>query len=339
MTTATHDAQQTTILDANDGPEESDDTREGLFPDMPDEAYYDLDRPGSTAIKEAAGATPAEYAHWVEEDDGPSDAQSLGRLVHEAILETEKWRNRPPPAPVDADSLRGKAGKAAKLEAQGLGTHAITERLGFKRNKTVKGYRDLDGYSELVSYYREHDPDRAVSGSNRVVVGACRKAVQGLDEARDILDGARTEVAALATVDDVPCRAKFDALTDDEVPTPIDLKTTRRGPRRSASRDDWGYVVGDCGYHVQAGAYLLVLASVLDLDIETAIEAIGWQWIAVETDPPHLAAVHRASTETLEAGVDAARDGLETIRAYRDGDRSGYRVQGATVSVPGYMLD
>jgi len=335
MTTATHDAQQTTILDAND---ESDDTREGLFPDMPDEAYYDLDRPGSTAIEEAAEATPAEYAHWVEEDDGPSDAQRLGTLVHEAILEPDQWSDRPPPSPYDPGDMYGKSGEAARLEAQGMTTGQIADELDYGTG-TIKKYRDKEGYAEMVAYYREYDADRAVSGRKRRMVETCRESVYAIDEARVLLDGARTEVAALATVDDVPCRAKFDALTDEEVPTPVDLKTTRRGPRRSASRDDWGYVVGDCGYHVQAGAYLLVLASVLDLDIETAIEGIGWQWIAVETDPPHLAAVHRASTETLEAGVDAARDGLETIRQYRNGDRSGYRVQGATVSVPSYMLD
>jgi hypothetical protein len=332
-------ATQIAITDVDTTNDTTDDTPEPtgeVRPDMPAPEYYQLDRPGSTAVESAASATPAEYAHWRESDRDASEAQQLGQLVHEAVLEPEKWSERPPPPPRDPSDMYSKSAEAAALEADGMTIEEVADSLGYSTS-TVEGYRDKDGYDEMVDYYRDHDADQAVGESTRVSVETCRDRIYDVDEARELLEGAQTEVSALAEVDGVPCRARFDIMADDPM-RPGDLKTTRRSNRHSASRDDWGYVVGDKGYHAQAGLYLMILAEASGMSIDEAIDDLGWWWIAVETDAPHLAAVHRASRGTLEAGIEAARDGLETIRKYRDGDRSGYSQQGMSVTVPEYLL-
>jgi len=81
----------------------------------------------------------------------------------------------------------------------------------------------------------------------------------------------------------------------------------------------------------------MVLAEAMGLDEETAAEIIEWHWIAVETDAPHMCGVYRASRGDLLDWMGKARDALETIRKYRNGDRSGYNRQGATIVVPSYL--
>jgi hypothetical protein len=330
-----------TTNDTTDEPERAG----GIYSDLPASDYYDLDRPGSTAVEAAANArSTAEYAHERESDDSPSTAQTLGQLVHMRVLEPDRWQreiiDRPEP-PVDRDDLSstdmaiadaiatpGDPDPVALSEQTGVQLSTIEKRLGPKRES-----RGIGPMARYMQEWGQPPSDEHVEIAQR-----CRGSIYDVDEARELLKSAKTEVSALAEVEGIDCRARMDFLADLDVVRPGDLKTTCRSDRRSAHRDDWGYVVGNEGYHVQAGLYIMVLAEALGKGYDEVIEQNSWWWVAVETDAPYLASVHRASRGTLEAGIEAARDGLETIRKYRSGDRSGYDQQGMGVSVPEYLL-
>jgi hypothetical protein len=329
------DVDTTDTDTTDDTPERTGEIR----PDMPDEEYYALDRVGSTAVREAYDNPPSKYAHWRESGDEQSDAQRDGDLVHEAILEPEKWDDRPPCPPHDPDEMYGKAAEAAALEAEGLDKGEIADELGYSGKGSVTRCQNSDGYDAMVRYHELYDTDDVVGESKRTAVEAARRKVFAHDEASRLLHGCKTELVALSEVEGVPCRAKIDILSDGQpYPTPVDLKTTRVTKRRSAARDDWGNVAGDDNLHVQAALYLMVLANIFGIEHDAAIDALGWRWIIVEKEPPYEVGCYPARRKDLEAGIEAVEDGLETIRKYRSGDRSGYDGQGRPVAIPEYKL-
>jgi len=328
MTTATHDAQ-TTILDAND---ESDDTREGLYPDMPSDEYYDDSRVGSTAIRHALG-TPAEYAHWRESEPDGSDGMALGHAIHQAILEPDEWAatlaSRPP---VDVDDMYWRERDTAEMAADGATVDEIADKIGVKPD-TVQGYLDEPEVQTYLDHLDMHDGDICDLSDDEIeTVERCRDAVIDHDEAGALLDGTQREVAVMGEIDGLPCRGRLDAWNPDSA-TIIELKTVDGGRRMSAkpdSHEGWGYTVARRDYHVQAGMYWRLVQEAVGP--ETIVD---YRWVVVETSAPHLVGVYPPSEDLLEEGVRCVEEGLETVQRYRNGDRSGYDCSGS-IDIPHY---
>lgn len=73
----------------------------------------------------------------------------------------------------------------------------------------------------------------------------------------------------------------------------VDYKTTSQ----PADAETWVKHAWKYGYHVQAADYLRLATRLALVEPDAA-----WLWIAQETTPPYLVAVHQASSELLAAG-------------------------------------
>jgi hypothetical protein len=130
-------------------------------------------------------------------------------------------------------------------------------------------------------------------------------AVLAHPTARALFDlaGSR-EVSVFNVVDDVPVRARFDALTDE---TPqgvfgIDLKTSSK----SADGDSFTRSVIDYGYHVQQEWYR---------DVYRPFGEIQFVFVVVETTAPYLVAVHRLGALYEEMGRTLGKVARSTYAA------------------------
>ena len=86
-------------------------------------------------------------------------------------------------------------------------------------------------------------------------------------------------------------RGRIDFLHSPQVV--VDYKTASQ----PVDAERWSRHAWDYGYHTQAAPYLRLAVQLGLCDPDAA-----WLWIAQETTPPYLVAVHQASTELLDAG-------------------------------------
>lgn len=108
----------------------------------------------------------------------------------------------------------------------------------------------------------------------------------------------------------VHCRARADWLRPEMV---ADLKTTSH----DADPRSWGSTVVNFGYDLAAAAYLEGLTAVG--------ESCAYAWLVVETEAPHLVAVHQATDEQIERGSRLWRDALTLYaRCLEANDWPGY---------------
>lgn len=119
---------------------------------------------------------------------------------------------------------------------------------------------------------------------------AVRRAVWSHGTAKALLErSALREVSLFWHRDGVPCRARFDAVTDAGVV--VDFKTAA-----SARRCDFARSIGRYGYHIQAAWYT------------HAAKLAGYgddpfmAFIVAETTPPYAVAVYTLDDATMEYG-------------------------------------
>ena len=86
-------------------------------------------------------------------------------------------------------------------------------------------------------------------------------------------------------------RGRIDFLHSQQVI--VDYKTAGQ----SVDAERWSRHAWTYGYHTQAAHYLRLAVRLGLCDPDAA-----WLWVAQETTPPYLVAVHQASTELLDAG-------------------------------------
>jgi len=87
-----------------------------------------------------------------------------------------------------------------------------------------------------------------------------------------------------------------------------DLKTTK-----NASPEAFAWQALRLGYHVQAGLYLAILDAL-------APAARVWQWIVVESKPPHAVAVYQAPEAVVEDGRIRA---VQALKRWKQCEESG----------------
>lgn len=132
------------------------------------------------------------------------------------------------------------------------------------------------------------------------------------------------EVSVFSEVDGVPCRARFDALTDE---TPqgvfgIDLKTSSK----TVDADTFTRTVVDFGYQVQQEFYR---------DVHRPFGEIEFVFVCVETTAPYLVAVHRLDITYEDMGRTQAREARKTYKACEQAGRwPGYSEDVQTLSPP-----
>jgi len=154
-------------------------------------------------------------------------------------------------------------------------------------------------------------------------------------EARALLEQpGHAEASVFARCDEtgIDLRARFDYLPDLDSPDPIavDLKTT--GTRATAR--EFARSVHTYGYYVQQGHYLDTLR------LETGRDDIGFRYICVEKNAPHMVAVHELDTVYGDIGIDEARSARRILRACLENDSwpTGLEDVGL-IDAPGWLLD
>lgn len=151
------------------------------------------------------------------------------------------------------------------------------------------------------------------------------------DDARALLDAdGDAEVSAFTTdpATGVRMRARYDLLHRHE-PVIVDVKTGQ-----TASPRLWPRKVADLGYDLQAAWYDDVLTAVRGDD------APVFYHIVVESNPPHLVAVHRMSDAYLERGRRRVRAALELYAACVAADRwPGYPLGEHLTEPPPWLRD
>lgn len=134
---------------------------------------------------------------------------------------------------------------------------------------------------------------------------------------------ARSEMAAIAEIDGVMCRAMFDHVPEDPRQPIWDLKTTTDASAEAVMRAVMAY-----GYDVQAAHYTEVWHAATG-------ERRNFQFVFVEKDAPHEVAVVRISGEAMEMARRRTRRAREIWReCLRDDRWPGYPAGIIEVSLP-----
>lgn len=169
-----------------------------------------------------------------------------------------------------------------------------------------------------------------IAPTDLALVDAMAEAVLTHTGARKILERpGQAEVSAFATDPDtgVPCRARFDRLSDGLI---VDVKTTAG----SASEAGFGRDAAKHGYPIQEAHYADVLAWICGMN-----DRVPMAFVVVEKRPPHLVAVHYSDEVTRVIARDLA---AQARRTYADcaasGVWPGYGDEPLTTRMPGWWL-
>ena len=167
-----------------------------------------------------------------------------------------------------------------------------------------------------------------------IVVDDMAEAVLTHNTARALLERPGTAEASVFATDPttgVDIRARFDFLPDptDGRRVTVDLKTSGK----SAAATEFERTVLNFGYHVQQGHYLDALA-LAEGDTDAAMV-----FVVVETEAPHLVAVHQLDVVYSDMGFTAARHARRLFRECTDaGKWPGHPDEVTLVSPPTFAV-
>ncbi len=192
------------------------DLEPGLHENVPEEQYHRMLEVSQSQLKVLRYKTPAHLKHEILNPKAPTPALELGRAVHAAILEPDKF---------EGEYVREIEGDGRKKEV---------------REARAAQARDFEGATLLKA--TAYDTCMEMIGS-----------VYGHEGAKALLaDCSRRELTAIWKDRDteLDCRARYDAVSDDGVVV-VDIKTTEDASEESFTRDIYRY-----GYNIQAAHYL-----------------------------------------------------------------------------------
>jgi len=220
-----------------------------LHYDMTDADYFGYPA-ASNSLLSKLKTSPAHLMEAINNPAPPTPAMRLGSAFHVATLEADKFEKHW----ARGSELKGttKEGKAAKKELA-----------------------------------MQFSPDKILKPADYDIVCRMRDAVLRHPVASELLEGAKTEVAALWTDEDsgISCKAKIDALPGDDGYL-VDLKSTI-----DASPEHMAKAISNFGYYRQAGHYLS--------PFETRDQ---FYMICCEKKPPYAVAVYLVGDASVRQG-------------------------------------
>lgn len=162
-------------------------------------------------------------------------------------------------------------------------------------------------------------------------VDAMAEAVLSHPSAKPLLEVAvNREVSVFADVDGVPCRARFDALSDDTRSgvIAVDLKSAR-----DATPDGFTYSVKSYGYDVQEAHYRDVYKAAID------VELAQFAFVVVESSEPFEVGVRPLSSLWVEIGrTKAARARQIYAECKATGEWPGYDPEPVWLEPPAWAV-
>lgn len=335
-----------TAPDTDDKPHghiDRDGLEPGVYDDIPSDEYHDDPSLSSTLIREASKSID-HYLHRLDESPD-SSAMRMGRLIHCAVLEPERWQSeyvgaQPPERPGDKSWQDKHLETAALLVEHGgigggsdFGAVAEHHSKGYTAS-TYEKYAGKDGFDALLDHYGSHDydPDTAVDADTLEEVCRIRDAVREHPKVRGgLLSGGTAEQTHVWQWGDQPvkCRARPDyqqPFGGDRLV--VDLKTTGRSLGYWKRRAVW-----QRRYYQQAAHY------VRGVEQTTGETVSHFVFVVVQTEPPYPVEVYRLDREALERGTEANAEAIREIVGYwRDPQKfTGTTKQIETLECPNWI--
>lgn len=172
--------------------------------------------------------------------------------------------------------------------------------------------RTKAGKEAMAAFEDGINPDALIVTLDQAeALQAMRANVRSLEGVAAAIDCGEIEVSGYATLNDQALKIRPDCRCGGVI---LDLKTTQSAAPEAFARD-----AANLGYALQASMYLTV-ASIIDNK-----PADRFVWIAVEKDPPYLAAAYVAGPEFLALGSELLMKALGR-----------YQLCSKTVQWPGY---
>lgn len=213
--------------------------------------------------------------------------------------------------------------KSSPQKELGTATHcAILEPARFAEEYVGEPYfgdlRTAKAKADRDRWQAEHFGKRTVPVKEFERLLAMGAAVRGHREARKLLEGIEAEVSLQWTdpETELTCKGRLDGIGDGYI---LGLKTTRSNNFRSFQRgvEDYGYLLQWSWYH-----WGWLEAFHQDMQV---LE------ICVESDAPHDVVVYRVMPETLQMGLDEARELLTRVKECMEAGRWPGRCEGIKV--------
>ena len=261
----------------------------GAHSGIPAGLYHTIDAASASALRVINSSTPAHLQWQRDKIDKPSIDLVMGTLIHSRILE--------PGQPLPAVAV---VPETYVVPADYKGTLRDPKPGDVEpwnnRRKFCQQWRQAQEAAGLIVLEREQldEIDRAA------------EAVQRNTEARELLEGAQTEVTLRwETLDGFPCKARLDIVPARGVLA--DLKTTTDASPRGFAKSAF-----DLGYHLQAAWYLDGFDAVAEA-------RSGFSFIAYEKGPG-LVTVHHCTRDFIDAGREAYGTALALYRQCVEND-------------------
>jgi len=310
----------------------------GIYEDLTDDDYHSSEGYSSTQIKRALRTGSPRKALAPTED---KPHYRLGRLVHMAVLEPERWADLIAKQVPDGD-WRKKHHDAAKAVVSMYVSDisrmlssptdalkdAITEAVGYKPDTSLRYAREAEA---LAHFYAENGTDFDPVDDDTVdEVLSMRDAVRSHPAVEDAwLDDSKREHSIYWTEQtrygEVLCKARPDMLIGTRMP---DLKTTSHG----ADARSFAKSVHNHGYHTSASFYARGVSQAGLGPVEKAT------FIVVEKSPPYEVAVYDLPSEALLQGQQNWQAGLDLLAAHEMNPSAypGYSESVQTLELPGW---
>lgn len=235
----------------------------------------------------------------------PEISSTGARRLLESPAKFDYWLRNKQPGKMDFD-----IGHAVHASVLGVGSPFIEypeDHLTPSGNVSTK--------AATVSWAEEQRAKNLVPVAPGDPIKAMTESVLAHPKARELLEAeGQRELSVFNTVDGVPSRARFDALTGT---IGVDLKTTRK----TANAEGFARESADLGYFVQEAWYTETLT------VE-GIELDDFVFIVVEKTAPYLVGLNRHDVIFRDMGKTGA---AEARKRYRHGIETG--------EWPGYSQD
>jgi hypothetical protein len=276
----------------------------GCLDGMPSAEYHAVEAMSASGGKKIL-RTPAHFRLMRNTPSVPTPQMQFGTVVHDGVLEPDKFHARVGRVPNDAPSRpTSRQINAAKPSAESV---------------------------SAIQYWRLFDKENGgkiiLSAEDYARAGRCIDAVHSHPAARHMLTGGIIERSLFwrDRLFDVPCKARLDISNHGGI---IDLKTCE-----DASPEGFSRAIGTFDYSLQGWSNFSGSEHVLDATPEF------FAFICVETSEPHCVKVYQLGRESLMLGARQWDECLARYKAALDaGKWEGYPPTIDTINAPRWKL-
>ena len=249
-------------------------TKPGIYREMSVEDYDAIPAVRRTFLWNLYNRSPG-HAKWMQDNFVATEALSDGTMVHLSVLQPEEFPRQYavlPPFENDPENRTKQGLEPKNLKSTGYYKEKkamFTEMCASAGREIVDESKYNMAY-ELGKRIREHDVTKRFfqRGSANEAVSVWR------DVSTDVL-----------------CKARYDCLVEEGMPTAVDLKTTADAHPRAFARS-----IMKWGYYFQAEFYLQGLAA-------NGLHSPNFLIVAGEKSPPYPVVVYECDHKTLKLGA------------------------------------